>query len=225
MINFGADSIIALRLRGVEASRVYLGGDLVFSGEAPEPVEVTRRVVSKPDSSTYVPAVNWWNGIDSDPMYWHDINGGNVRSVLRFADLGIPAGATIQSATITVYSNGTYSGNGAADFVNIGVEQNATPAAVNSGADLMTRFGNLGGNVVWPVADTVVGTPDTSPDLTELVQEVVDLPGWSDSSSCALLFCIQNNVSSRGGVDPQRHSYSSTGTDALRPLLEITYIP
>jgi hypothetical protein len=111
---------------------------------------------------------------------------------LRYVGVGIPAGATITSATIQFTSNGTSSGTAK---VRIAAQRsaNAPPIGYLNG-DLSSRQRTLQ-RVLWQPADWSVANQSAAaqrtPNLKKLVQEVVDDPNWQAGN--AILFLISGS--------------------------------
>jgi tetratricopeptide (TPR) repeat protein len=116
-------------------------------------------------------------------------DGSTVQLVgLRFPNLGIPVGATILDA-----------------FVQFQVDETSTGAtslliqgqAADSALPFTSASGNLGGRPrtaesvawsppAWP-STGVAGADQRTPDLSDVVQEIVDRPGWAPGGALALI--------------------------------------
>lgn len=137
---------------------------------------------------------------------------------MRFANLAIPNGATITSATIqfTAFANNS---GGTTDF-NIRGElaTNATTfAATNgnlSGRTKTTASVNWTSIGAWTSGAT---TNATTPDFASVIQEIVDQGGWASGN--ALNLFITRNVANTG----LRTSTSYDDNTATAPLLSVTY--
>jgi hypothetical protein len=137
----------------------------------------------------------------------------------RFTNLNIPAGARITSATVQFTANNS----DAANTVNLQIRgeyvANATAFTTTAG-DLRSRpwttaavnWSNIG---AWTSGST---TNATSPDLTSIIQEIVDTSGWVSGNSLNLFF--SNNSST---VNTARRGYSYDNTPANAALLSVTY--
>ena len=116
-------------------------------------------------------------------------DGSTVQLVgLRFPNLGIPVGATILDA-----------------FVQFQVDETSTAAAslliqgqaADSAPPFTSRLGQLGArartaaSVAWsPPAWSstgAAGADQRTPDLSDVVQEIVDRPGWAPGGALALI--------------------------------------
>lgn len=133
---------------------------------------------------------------------------------LRFTDLGIPQGAVISAAYLQFTTDETDSGDAA--FEIRGVDADDAAAFTSAKGDLSSRPSS-DASVAWapPAWDSIgeAGPDQRSPDLTAIVQEVVDRPGWAPGNDMAFL------VSGTGA----RVADSFDGSAAGAPLLHIEY--
>lgn len=194
-----------------------------------EPVMVSSRVASATDSTTAFPDVSWRDL--EDYLYPRDTTGRPNTMNLRFAGLEIPRGATIQSAHITLWGSANRSGGNEADYFTIGAEQvdNATsiPTSPSNGLAAHTsRMANVGATVQWTLPNLSTSQPVQSPDLSAVVQEVVNRPGWPDGTGAAIQFFTQNNSSAGGSwnEEPGLQSFGRNFNASYIPLLEVTYL-
>jgi len=124
-----------------------------------------------------------WEGDDGD---------ANVLTMgLRFRDITIPQGATIDSAFVYMYS---HEGKSSLDVANITIVGEATDSAhtfdsanFNSGY-LLTDRTETSASVDWIVAeDWTIWTQYRTPDLKTIIQEIVDRSGWKYGNPLALI--------------------------------------
>lgn len=159
----------------------------------------------------------WWNS-DAYCRIGHRQVGGSVRHAwVRFPQVYLPQGATITAAALrlTAYATDSYTG------VTLRVYGNAADnaAAPTSMADadakaLTTAYVNWVCATGW--TDGQVYSPG---DLTAIIQEIVNRPGWASGN--ALMLLIKDNGSAAG------HNHQFTAYDAGLPAeyaeLEIHY--
>lgn len=97
---------------------------------------------------------------------------------VQWDTLGIPPGSTINSATITF----TVDNAGAAGDNNLTIHAEAVDNSTNfttTDFNITTRARSTA-SVAWtPAPNDVIGTTVVTPDITALIQETVDRPGWS----------------------------------------------
>lgn len=143
------------------------------------------------------------------------VDGLSAQNVgLRFVGVGIPVGATVTSAWVQFRTDEVSSG--AANLIVSGeAADNAAPFA---GVDLnVSSRAVTTGLVAWSPLDWLVigeaGVRQRTPDLSPVIQEIVDRPGWTDGNSLVLI------VTGTG----TRTADSYNGNQAGAPVLHIEY--
>lgn len=110
---------------------------------------------------------------------------------LRFSGVAIPTGATIEAANISLVNDVGDATSPAADaFVDIWGENTGNAAVFSTGVDLKARLDAGLGPVDWdniPEVTAVAGVTLT-PDLTGLVQGMVDHAGWGSGNAMTFMF-------------------------------------
>ena len=117
------------------------------------------------------------------------VEDGGLQTVgLRFTLVDIPSGAFVSYATIQFTADETSSGT-----MDLLVQGESSPNALpfeNSGRGVTSRA-RTSASVSWsPPAWTSVGdagTAQRTPDISAIVQEIVDNPGWSSGNSLAFI--------------------------------------
>ncbi len=134
---------------------------------------------------------------------------------LRFEDVRIPQGQGIKSAVLEFVP--VEDGSGAVKLEIKGQNSDDSPAFAETNNNISSRPTTLN-SVQWnaPAGEWREGIAQTSPDLTAIVQEIVDRPGWCGGN--ALTFVISDQVS--GGP---RNTASFDGDPSLAPLLRIDF--
>jgi PKD repeat protein len=154
---------------------------------------------------------NWdylWLGYDSG-------NSATSDEGLRFQNVAIPQGATINSAFISYYA---YSGSGDTS-IRLRTEEvdNAAPFTTAS-ANLTSR--TFGASFVdWTLPTSwSSGSLHQSPDLISIVQPIVDREGWGGGNS--MVFITQGNPAFPSGSHRVRtYNYGPTWA----PVLQVGY--
>jgi len=139
-------------------------------------------------------------------------------SAARFVGINIPAGATINTATLKL----TASGNFASDNVNtyIRAEANNTPTTFDNVTEFDARVWTTA-NVTWDaIAHWTTDTEYTSPDFKDVIQEVVDRPGWTAGNPIAIKW---DDFGGRSDASASRSAYSYDGSATKAPKLLITF--
>lgn len=138
---------------------------------------------------------------------------------LRFEDVNIPQGATITSAYLRF--NAAQS-NSAVDGLELKVraENTDNAAAFGSTGFGLTARSKLATEVLWsPEAVWAQDTIEQGPDITTLVQQVVNRSGWCGNN--AMAFYLQpSSTSSIGG---SRLAYSYDEVSHRHPELVVSY--
>jgi hypothetical protein len=143
--------------------------------------------------------------------------GGYVAG-LRFHNVEIPQGALIRSATLKICSysvglTGQFDGVLYAEDIDNSTDFNTTRLSKRTKTQASRAW-------AWDAASP--WTADTwyeSPDITNLVQEVVDRTGWSSGNAMTLIYWVDSN----SGSDRKVWAYEGNPDRAAR--LVITYQP
>ncbi|MGJ8681985.1 PilC/PilY family type IV pilus protein [Paraglaciecola sp.] len=136
---------------------------------------------------------------------------------LRFQDLNIPRGATVTRAYVRFNSNGynagatdlTFSGELVGDATTF-----STAANDISGRTKTTNSVLWDADNVWPVTNETI----SSPDLTSVVQEIVDQSAWCGGNSLNVL--IEGDGASSGSA---RITTAFEQGSGLTPQLVVVY--
>jgi type IV pilus assembly protein PilY1 len=133
---------------------------------------------------------------------------------LRFVDLDFPPGADILSASITVTADGSSTSGSPTITIDAELSPDAAVFAEETN-NLTDRPLTSGGvQVDWALPDYSSGTAYTTPDLTDMVQEVVDQGGWAQGN--AMVFILGEGSNNRPTV-----SYNDSPAEA--PRLTVSY--
>ena len=135
---------------------------------------------------------------------------------LRFQDIGIPQGATVTSAVIEFWPAATSSG--VTDITIHGEDNNNAAPFAASANNISTRTKTATG-VDWsgiPAWDDV-NIVRQSPDLTGIVQEIVNRGGWCGNN--AIAFVLEQNGSGGG----TRIAESFDNDPSRAPILRVNY--
>jgi len=174
---------------------------------------ITKRVLFS-DDDTYVEGTS--NFRDSPEL----LAGANERYHIgaRFFGLSIPQGATIQRARLyltsseSVYKNMT---------CRIHADDTDDSEDFRIG-ELVTDRPRTAASAVWSVTSDqgwVVGREYSSPELTGLIQEVVNRPGWTENNAISLLLIAE------GGDTVPHKVYAVEGSADFSPRIEIDFVP
>ena len=150
-----------------------------------------------------------------------DINDGNKTTGMRFENIDVPSYATITNAYIQFTVKDTSHVNA---VVTIKGEDHANPPSFESSDDNITNRAVTTNSVNWTVGPWedywVAGTDQQTPDLSDIVQELVGLSGWAANNS--MVFFVETGS---GIGSPAGHSYEAD--DSCRyyaPTFHVSYI-
>ncbi len=198
------------------------GSCVVPTPGSPCPTEVISMVVAGSDDAEEQmdPANPYFNGYpymgSSDLELIND--GGEQEVGVRFAALNVPAGVTITSAYIQFVADAN---NDGPTNLTVHVEDNTNPSTYSS--DVLN---DVSGRVKHPVSvdwsdvpawsSGLAGIDQRTPDLSALVQHIIDADGWATGN--AINFIIT------GSGEREAKSYENDDNDvALAPKLVVNY--
>ena len=148
-------------------------------------------------------------------------DGGTQQIVgLRFQDVTIPQGATLVSAVLEFTTDETDSGSTSIVINGQDADDAATFTTTNS--DLSDRTTTTA-SVAWsslPAWNTV-NEIHQSPDITTIIQEIIDRPGWASGNALAIL--IEAAVSGCSSSACQRTAESFNAESGSAPVLRIEF--
>ncbi len=193
----GATAVNAIRVTGIEAGAQFC-----------ENVAVIRSC----DDTTY-------SGSNQHSAATVRLGGTNVDSGVRFLDLSIPALSRITSAGLQVYSSGEQW-----DETAVQIYGDNEPAAGDfcyPNSDVPDRPRTTS-SVAWTINSLWhSGNPYTSPDLTDVVQEVVNQPTpYPEGTSALALMLI-----GQGSASFYRDVSAYDGDPSRAARLAVCYIP
>jgi len=146
--------------------------------------------------------------------------GGIINGSFRFTGVTIPSGAVITSAKITFYASSSWGWNSDIDYKIVGVDEDNT-AEFNTGTPDTARTRTHTTAVVdWTanINPTSQHQPYDSPDISSVIQEIIDRGGWSSGNALGIYFyndATANDEYINFGYYSSYPSYT--------PLLTITY--
>ena len=136
---------------------------------------------------------------------------------LRYQDLNIPRGATITSAYLRFTSSAFNTG---ATDITFNAELTGNSAAFSSSSNNLSSRTKTSSSILWDTGNDwpISGETVTSPDLTSIVQEVVDQAAWCGGNALSLLI---NSVASSSSS--ARKAVASEEGSGISPQLVIVY--
>ena len=153
--------------------------------------------------------------IDSSDLELTQDGSDNQAVGIRFRNVNIPVGATITSAYLQFTVDALHSG---VTSVNVAVEDAVAPAAYSTSVPFGISSRPTFGSVPWDYipAWTVVGAAgadQATPDLSALVQHVVDSEGWASGNPLAFVLTGSG----------RREAEAYDGVPASAPVLHVEY--
>ena len=142
------------------------------------------------------------------------VEGDDQMIALRFDELNIPQGATLNEATLTVTPIATSAGAESVWVVSAEQTDHSQPLQ-NSSANISNRL-TSGTSVNWTVGSTDLITADNSEqsiDIKDVLQTVVNRPGWCGGNALTLILDAQSR--SNGAANKSRflHSRDNAGNN------------
>ncbi|MBS3904773.1 MAG: LamG domain-containing protein, partial [Simkania sp.] len=207
------------------------------------PVHVGPNVIETA-SVTLQSNINLGNPIifaDADDGYWVSggslttndfdrfgkISGNNTNCFLRYKDVYIAQGDTVGDTRISFLAEETNSTSLDVTIVAV-AEDNATAPATATDADGRSV---TSASVSWTVPSFAAGPPFnyyTSPDISSVIQEIVDRAGWTPGNHIVLYVLYSSGAGNRasagkgdGGTHPGAQPYFQTDTTDTRIKLRI----
>ena len=113
-------------------------------------------------------------------------DGGDQLIGIRFQDLDIPQGATVLGASLELDFDDDDSGNNstAISLTVKGEDADDADGFSTSTNDISNRL-TTSASVSWSLDPFVSGNSMTSPDLTTIIQEIVNRTGWTEGNDLA----------------------------------------
>ena len=133
------------------------------------------------------------DGFEEDDTTWdnsqvkvgEDSGGANSWDMaLRFNDVTIPQGATIDSATISLIGNETTTSESVETAIK-GIKE-ANAGAISATSRPSTRDKTTA-DISWTIPDRTINVTLTTPDLSSIFQEIVDQVSWVSGNSLIIV--------------------------------------
>lgn len=180
------------------------------------PVTISKSVATGNDDAEEAESGNMYlNSSDLELVYDSHQSAGNQKVGIRFTGLSIPQGVSISDAYIqfTVDETKNDSGN-----LQIYAQDTNDAAGFSSSSNNISSRTKTSASVSWTPATWssvgAAGTAQQTPNLSSLVQEVVNRSGWSSGND--MVFIIEGNG--------RRTAESYNGSSSKAPKLYITYL-
>ncbi len=191
----------------VAVTATFSGGSVAgsFTSEVTSTHLVTKRFSIVEGSDDAGPNPDCYYSTAHNEVYFGKCTSGqNLTSGFRFTEVSIPPHAMIRSAYLEFTVDGDYSnaltvvlfGEAAADAETFGIESRPTSRPLTSAS------------TVWPIPSSDVwqmGSRRRTPDLSAIIQEVVDRADWNSGNS---LVVITKNAGPTNPPNTQRRVFA-----------------
>jgi hypothetical protein len=157
--------------------------------------EITTMVEIAVNDGFWTPATSF-NNTASNASFGN-VGGTILNAFFGFENVQIPAGSTISSAILEFVPNQTQSGTTANALIAAINDDDANVPSTFGEADAAIRTTAQVGWVnieTWSHVSHVTPTTNFSPDITSVIQEIVDLPGWASGN--AIVIFVEDDSSS-----------------------------
>ena len=222
----------------LQQSRLVMADAGTLQAEVTDGSQVSRSVFASGDAFEAMrkdDATRFDAGQDrpSHRLFHHDDDHEAQRLAFRFDDVLIPPDATVTQATIRFTRRALADQKGAVS-ARISAEATAAPDVYDidpyvpllSRSDTQNRTNAL---VSWDAiepnddsADSVRADPHVrTPDLSDILTEVVGLNGWNEGNAVSFLVSPANDYTP--STQDLRDFHGVQASDDLRPLLEYTF--
>jgi hypothetical protein len=138
------------------------------------------------------------------------INDGTDQEVgLRFQNLGIAPGSTITNAYVTFYAKSTTT-TGTPNYTIYAEDADSAVTFSNTAPDKVTTRTKTTASVTWPTVSawSVADAAHNTPDISSVIQEVVDRAGWASGNDLVII------VNGDAGALRRAWSFDGAGTAA-----------
>ncbi len=141
--------------------------------------------------------------------------GGTQKIGLRFTGLNIPPGATITNAYLTFGAIGADSPNTNTGATSLTIKAQAAdnPTTFTTTTNNISSRTTTTASVAWSPGSWTSGTAYNSPNISSVVQELVNRPGWANGNSMAFI------ITGTGS----RSADAFDGNSANAPKLTVEY--
>jgi hypothetical protein len=139
-------------------------------------------------------------------------NGEAIHAFIYFPSVTIPQGATITAATVTLRMSATQGTGTTVSRFRCEAADNPSPPTTAGQFDGRTRTTAY---VDWTMPVGSAGNNYTSPDLSAVVQEVVNRGGWASGNMMGFLCDDQSST--------QWREYNQNEAGSNKPQLDVTY--
>ncbi|MCH7893777.1 MAG: DNRLRE domain-containing protein, partial [Proteobacteria bacterium] len=181
----------------------------------------TKRVIASTDDAEQQTTSTFGMNLTSSDLELHDTGGAGGGYVgMRWTNVTIPQGATIDSAKIQFHVDEIAAGSSVALTVTFRGEDHDNAPTFTSTASNISNRTETTASVDWAIPTWVTvndeGAAQLSAELKTIVQEIVDRTGWGSGNALVIMI----KAWSGSGL---RTAEAFDGESAAAPELQITY--
>jgi hypothetical protein len=185
------------------------------------PINEWRVAAESDDAEEEIPGGGMDRGSSDLELGYED--GTTLQTVgCRWVGIPIPSGVTITEAWVQFSADDVDNSRHVPDVsVVIEGELSASPAAFSDTAGDISSRPRTSASVVWDIprwTDThAMGPDERTPDISSIIQQIVDQPGWSGT----VVLMFRDNPANPSQGTREAESVDGSATEA--PLLHISY--
>lgn len=176
----------------------------------------TKRIQTGTDDGRVTDAPSYNNSSASITI--GHVGGNESSSWYRFPVVTIPQSSTINSAKVTFRA--TVGDFGNPNPTSIFAEDAANPTFPTDKADYDSRVMTTASITNWNPGDWVPGNDEDTPDLVNIIQELVDRGDWNSGNAIIIFVKFNGSPGANRNV-----AVAYDGTPATSALLTIDYTP
>lgn len=159
-----------------------------------------------------------WNSPSGSLNTGRAFSGAENYSAWRFTGVTIPQGSVITAATLTLVGDSTR-----ADVIHVKLKGVAEDNTADFTSDPDSRAKTTA-NVNWDQSGETAGNTYVLPDITSIIQEIVNRGGWGSGNALAII-TDDNGTSNSNAFNSRGWSTFNPGNQPYAALLDITYTP
>lgn len=184
-------------------------------------VDVDEDVGATADTAYFITGGSYWLS-PTDRFNAGTFNSANVGygAPARFTTVNIPQGATINSASFSGTCSTSFTGTDCRTKIDAIAEDNPSGFSGSSYANFMARARTTA-KVDWDISSVwAVGSIQTSPDISTVIQEIVNRSGWVANNSMVIVWSDDGSPDTANNLRRMAHYNHATYNP---PHLDISY--
>ncbi|MCH7918053.1 MAG: metallophosphoesterase family protein [Planctomycetes bacterium] len=218
---------LAVGIEGNGATGTLYVDDITLGQSAAEPINEWRVSTGSDDAEEHILDGGVMASLDSSDLelgYEGNMAPANLQTIgCRWVGIAVPKGATITEAWVQFSADDVNNDRHIPDVsVIIEGELSANPATFSSTASDISTRSTTTASVVWDIPQWMTvhaqGPEERTPDLSSILQEIVNQPGWAGD---AIVLLFRDNPAKPSQGTREAESFNGDASEA--PLLHISY--